>query len=200
MKSKEFFNKTKGIKTLKDKYDYINKHFYYFTMNSWNRTTSIANNIKAYNLPLSREQRNKFFEILADESLNNEFYADINSIINDYIENEKVKYNNIDVFFNGRNGGYLVLTPANSNKNIINELITDFDNYNEALQDLKGWRSTHKEAQAELKEAILNDFEVVKSFDVFCDELLSQTIYILDNAKIESIEYYKKEVQKTLIY
>ncbi len=200
MKRKEFFNKTKGIKTLKDKYKYISNHFYYFTMNSWNRTTSIANNIKAYNLPLSREQKNKFFEILADENLSEEFYAIINNTIREYEAKEKAEYNNINVFFNGRSGGYLVLTPANSNKNIINEIITDFDNYDEALQDLKDWGSTHKEAQEELKAIILNDFEIVKSFDIFCDELLSKTIYILDNAKIENFEYYKKEVQKTLIY
>lgn len=200
MKRKEFFNKTKGIKTLKDKYEYINKHFTYFTMNSWNRTTSIANNVKAYNLPLSREQKNKLFEILADENLSMDFYAEINNTIKEYEAKEKAEYNNINVYFNGRSGGYLVLTPAHSNQNIINEMITDFNNYDEALQELKDCGSTHKEAQAELKEAILNDFEVVKRFDIFCDDLLNQTIYILDNAKIEINEYYKKEVQKILTY
>ena len=200
MKTKNFFNKTKGIKTLKSKFEYINEHFTYFTMNSWNRTTSIANNIKAWSLPLSREQRDKLFDILADENLSNHFYADINHTIREYIAKEKAEYNNIDVYFNGKSGGYLVLTPANSIRNITNELIADFDDYEQALQYLKDCGSTHKEAQEELKAAILNDFEVVKSFDIFCDELLNQTVYILDNAKIESNEYYKKEVQKTLIY
>ncbi len=48
-----FFNQTKGIRTLNDKFNYVKNHYKYYTLNSWNGLCSIANNVKIYNLGLS---------------------------------------------------------------------------------------------------------------------------------------------------
>ena len=86
---KKFFNKTNKNMNLRQKFDYIHNHFYYYTMNSWNETKSLANNVKIYNLPLTKEQKDKFFELYCDENLIDEMYFHINTILEDFaLENE----------------------------------------------------------------------------------------------------------------
>ena len=41
--------------------NFLENHFRYSTMNSWNNSTSYANNVKYYNLDLTNEQTDKFF-------------------------------------------------------------------------------------------------------------------------------------------
>lgn len=102
---KTFFNKTQNKKTLQDKYNYIKSHFYYYTGNSWNCLKSLANNVKIYNLPLTEQQKNKFYELNADEQTSEQLYDYINDYINEYNQDS----NNYNIYFNGRSGGYLVL-------------------------------------------------------------------------------------------
>ena len=46
---KQFYEKV-DLRSRKDMVDFLENHFRYFTMNSWNRSTSFANNMKLYNL------------------------------------------------------------------------------------------------------------------------------------------------------
>ena len=43
---------------------FLGKHYRYPTANSWNGSTSYANNVKVYNLGLSSEQENKLYSML----------------------------------------------------------------------------------------------------------------------------------------
>jgi len=47
MRYKHFYKKV-DIRKPKDMIDYLKNHFRYNTMNSWNRSTSYANNLKIY--------------------------------------------------------------------------------------------------------------------------------------------------------
>lgn len=82
--------------------EYLENHFRYFTMNSWNRSTSYANNVKIYNLPVDS---NVAYDIISDDS----FYREINHIIDIFDSSYNYEF---QAKFNGRSGGYIVLTAG----------------------------------------------------------------------------------------
>lgn len=192
---KIFFNETNKKMTLRQKFDYVHNHFYYYTMNSWNGLKSLANNVKIYNLPLTTEQKNKFFDLYCDENLIDELYYHINLILEDFaLENE------FEIAFNGRSGGYLVAYNKNNSCNVIDEDLIDFESYDEALKYYKeNYRWNYRDCQAELKSRIERNFAVCVLFDNCCDDLLNELIYVLDNAEIEEEEIVKTYKVKTLI-
>lgn len=84
------------------------KRIKYYTMNSWNRETAPAYNMKIYNLGYSQEVENRLYEMMYLPG----FYDEINFLISDF-EYENPGYS---AGFNGRSGGYLVLYKKNSCK------------------------------------------------------------------------------------
>lgn len=194
-KRKIFFNETTKKMTLRQKFDYIHNHFYYYTMNSWNRLESIANKVKVYALPLTSQQQDKFFEIYGDERLCEDMFLMLNSLIYDF-EAE----NNKEVFFNGRSGGYIVMTDKKSNGCCVDEDLIDCCSYEDLIEyyiEYKGW--SFRDSQAEAKRKIEENFEMVVLFDNLCDDLLNELIFILDNAEIEEEEIVKTYKVKNLI-
>lgn len=73
----------------------------YNTMNSWNRSTAPAYNLKIHNV-IDRELRDKVYEMLECE----DFYDEINSMMADFSREHDYLW---QAGFNGRSGGYLVL-------------------------------------------------------------------------------------------
>lgn len=74
----------------------------YYTMNSWNNSTSLAYNLKIYNV-IDKDLQDACYDLLDAEY----FYADsINPLI--YAFDRKYNYE-WQAGFNGRSGGYLVL-------------------------------------------------------------------------------------------
>ena len=174
MYKQNYFNKTHGIKTLKDKFEYIKNHETYWTMNSWNRLYSIANNIKAYNLGFSNAQQDKLYGFIECEN----FYQDINFMI----ENS-----GLNVGVNGRSGGYLVLYNDKNNCCAIDDCYCNFENYKEFLEHEKAYVE-FRIAQENCRCIVERDFELVKQFDELCDEIRNYVMYLIDNAKIEEKE------------
>ena len=82
--------------------DFLKRHYRYNTANSWNRSSSYANNIKLYNLGLPKETEDKLWDMLDCQ----EIYDRFSELINDF----GLKHNwRWQAGFNGRNSGYLVL-------------------------------------------------------------------------------------------
>ena len=191
---KKFFNKTNKNMSLRQKFDYIHNHFYYYTMNSWNKSKSLANNVKIYNLPLTTEQKDKFFELYCDENLIDELYFHINTILEDFaLENE------FEIAFNGRSGGYLVAYNKNNSCNVIDEDLIDFESYDEAIKYYKEYYSwSFRDCQAELKSKIERNFEICVLFDDCCDDVLNELKYLLDNARVEEKEITVSKKVKVL--
>ena len=78
------------------------KRVRYFTMNSWNRSESLAYNLKIYNV-IDRELQNACYDLLDVDY----FYEDyINPLIADFDRSNNYEW---QAGFNGRSGGYLVL-------------------------------------------------------------------------------------------
>lgn len=77
------------------------KRIRYNTMNSWNNATSLAYNLKIYNV-IDDKLQNKVYELMELP----EFYEDINMLISDFDNEFNHEW---QAGFNGRSGGYLVL-------------------------------------------------------------------------------------------
>ena len=57
-----FFEKQVDLTDRKAMIRFLKEHVRYFTMNSWNRSTSYANNVKFYKLGLTEEQETSAYQ------------------------------------------------------------------------------------------------------------------------------------------
>lgn len=96
------FYKPVDLRSRKAMEHFLKKHFRYNTMNSWNCSTSYANNVKVYNLGLTREQEDKLYSMMEVEEFYDQIHDDLMlfALEHDYLW---------QVGFNGRSSGYLVL-------------------------------------------------------------------------------------------
>ena len=161
------FYKKVNKRNNKEMFEFLKKHFEYWTMSSWNGLYSIANNVKLYNLGLD-------YELLELLRLDN--YYTINSIIEEWEQ----KHKNYSVGFNGRSAGYLVLGNKNKNDHVLDYYITSNDTYEEFKTDIMYAYGGLKYYKDKLKEQV----ELVQEFDKLCDRLLDTWKYMLKNCKI----------------
>ena len=152
------FYKT-GIDITNDKqmFNFLRDHFNYYTLSTWNGLRSIANNVKLYNLALTGDWCVALSLLEAGE------YDTISMLIHDW-ERDNPGY---EVTFNGRCGGYLVLTDKGSNRHVLPEEITgsvDYEDYKEYCREYLG--------SVKMNRRVLVDYvALVRSFDKLCDEL-----------------------------
>lgn len=168
----------KGIDITNDKqmFNFLHNHFEYYTANSWNGLRSIANNVKLYNLSLAGDWCVALGLLEADD------YDTINMFIQDW-ERDHPGYT---VGFNGRSGGYLVLTNKGSARHVLPEEITDSVDYEDYKQYCREYLGTVK-----MNRQVLVDYtKLVQSFDKLCDELREYCDY-LSQQSFEIIEMQK---------
>ncbi len=89
--------------------EYLANHFRYYTMHSWNRSTSYARNVKIHNLKLDPETRSRAYELLDVP----EAFAEVNELIEAFGRRHDCRW---QVGFNGRSNGYLVLYHGGKEK------------------------------------------------------------------------------------
>lgn len=154
-----FYQKGLDISNTKEMFEFLKNHFQYHTMNSWNGLKSIANNVKIYNLNLDGDHWNALRYLEDDE------YFNVNMMIEDW----EAEHPGYSVGFNGRSGGYLVLYNKNNNGNILPDIITDSDDYEEFKQVCIDWYGGVKYYKQELRDYV----ELVRDFDKLCDEIRS---------------------------
>lgn len=189
-----FYTYNVDISNAKEMFNFINNHFTYSTLNSWNRLRSIANNVKLYKLNLSGDW-GKVCAMLSDDLDRCGLCADIRDTIAEW-ENAHPGYL---CGFNGRSGGYLVLYNAEDNKSVVPDCIGDYDNYEDFKADAKDNYGGVKYLMEELRETT----QLIRDFDKLCDDLrdIVDAYSKLDIAQIitESIveefnEYYEDDL------
>lgn len=104
----KFFQKNVNRSSRKAMANFLQSHFRYDTMRSWNGLTSYANNIKIHHLGLSRQQFDKALEIL-----DTDFWDEINGPISDFTHDQGYRHT---ICTNGSSGGYLVLHGCHAEK------------------------------------------------------------------------------------
>ena len=138
---------------------FLSNHSRYYTMNSWNRSSSYANNVKIYNLAIPADLVDKAYDFVSIGS--DDYDLAVRSIIHDfYIE---TGYN---IGSNGRSGGYLVLYDDKSARSIDKD--EDFNNWGDD----------------ELRDRV----KLVSKFDECCDDIIDTFIDHLKNCTIGTIE------------
>ena len=96
------------LRSRKEMTDFLQTHFRYDTMNSWNCATSYACNLKIPRLGLSHEIESKLYELLDTT----EFFFLRQDLMDAFDEAHDFRW---QVGMNGRSGGYLVLYEAGLN-------------------------------------------------------------------------------------
>ena len=96
------FAQSVDLRSRKEMTDFLQQHFRYPTMNSWNRATSYACNLKIHRLGLESEIESKLYDMLGTQ----EFYCLRQDALDLFNEMHDYRW---QAAFNGRSGGYLVL-------------------------------------------------------------------------------------------
>lgn len=149
---------------------FLSNHFRYHTMNSWNRSTSYANNMKLYNLPLTDKQRDALYKIMDIEC--DSPYQLIRRLLNEFGANHKYRW---QAGFNGRSGGYVVLYEGK----IEDGRVVTYPGRNIDMNvDFNEWDD----------KALQNRVKLVQDFDKLCDDIIDEAIYIAENYEIQNIE------------
>lgn len=157
-----FYRPYVDIASTKSMWNFLHDHFTYPTMNSWNRSTSIAHNVKLYNLNLEGDY-GVVMNYLFDEMDSGCLQVLIATEIRDF-ERKNPAYR---AGFNGRSGGYLVLYNADSNSSVLPEIVTDYDSYEDFKADVKDMGYNVSDFNHALREVV----EIVREFDRLCDHL-----------------------------
>ena len=171
------FYKT-GVDITKDKqmFEFLKNHFEYPTMNSWNRTYSVANNVKIYNLGLTGDCWTALSLLESDD------YDDLRFMLADWA----FEHTGYHVYFNGRSCGYLVLTKRDSMQHVLPDFILDCDTYEDYKEYCKDYFGSVKANRSDL----VYYTKLVQDFDRLCDELRDYCDK-LSNMKFETVEMYK---------
>lgn len=163
--------------------DFLHNHFRYYTLNSWNQSTSYANKVKIYDLPIPLELRDLAYDVAGGAVQS----PDFDVICQDEFEffTEETGY---AAAFNGRSSGYIVMIDTERNYQT-GELMRrpgrSIDQY-EDFDDKDEWPMWR------LKERV----ELVQRFDQMCDNILIRFIDMLKNSEVQTVtEVITKEHQ-----
>ena len=183
----------KGIDITNDKqmFSFLKNHFEYWTMNSWNRLSSVANKVKLYDMDLTGDWA------VALSLLESGEYDTISMMIMDW-ERENPGY---EAQFNGRCGGYLVLTRKDCNLPVLPEDITCCDTYEEYKEYCRDYIGTVRMN----RQTLVYYTKLVQSFDRlcdqlrdFCDELSKQSFEIVEMQR--AVEEFNNDYSDDLEY
>lgn len=180
------FYKKVNKNNCKEMYNFLKNHFTYYTLNSWNRLYTIANNVKIYNLDIEGDE----WRLL--EMLQLDDYFTLNCLIEEWEQEHK----NYRVGFNGRSGGYLVLGNKEDNKHIFDNYQQDFILEADTFEEFKTFLHNANYTLKQYKSELVKMVEIVQEFDQLCDDLVTECQYMLDNYEIEEEERtYTKKVK-----
>lgn len=159
-----FYKTGVDISNTKSMWQFLKNHFTYWIMNSWNRQQSIAHNVKLYNLKLEGD-----YSVAMRYLLDEADCAGLQLSINDEIKAFEEKYPWTRVFFNGRSGGYLVLSTKDRTGSILPDCVTEFETYKDFKEEVRsGWNGYKvSDFNRELRDTV----EIVRDFDKLCDGL-----------------------------
>ena len=174
-----FYKTGVDIASVKSMWEFLHNHFTYSTMNSWNKQSSIANNVKLYNLNLSGDWT-VAMRYLFDEADSGLLQMYIDDAIREF-EEEHPWYR---VGFNGRSNGYLVLYNKDNYLSVLPDCL-DYENYEDFKTDCHWDGYLVTDYYRELRDAV----EIVREFDKLCDRLRD----LVDEYSMKSFDVDKLE-------
>ena len=180
---------TKGIDITNDKqmFNFLKNHFQYYITNG---IETIANNVKIYNLKLSGDCWTALTFLQDDDYF----------VVNMMIEDWEAEHPGYRVGFNGRSGGYLVLSSANNYcHSVLPDEVDDCETYEEYKSYCKEYYGSVKANHWDLVKTV----KLVQDFDRLCDEIrdyvddLSNRNFLID-AMEDSVERFNEQYAEDL--
>ena len=199
---------------------FLKNHFRYDTMNSWNRSTSYANNIKLYNIDKPDEVDNEtWWEMLWIT----QWQEKLSDLLEDFSKRHEWQW---QAGINGRSGGYVVLYRGGIKPSGYKSYCTHCGqkNYQAVPEGEKGicgrcdakarlnFKKTHMQAftwpgkdldmyedfegwtLSEIRERV----ELVHDFDRLCDDIITEYIELCKNYRITEEEILVPKTIKVL--
>ena len=197
---------------------YLSGHFRYNTMNSWNRSTSYACNMKLYKLGLDRETEDKLWDMIQVP----EFYERLNERIEDFNWQHNYLW---QAGWNGRSGGYLVLYQGGTKPSGYRSYCTKCGQKNyTSVAETGNWCGVcNEEARVDYIKPPMQIFsfpgrdvdmdedfedwslyelqqrtELVQEFDRLADDIVAEALYIAQNHSVEERTVYMPTTELVL--
>lgn len=217
MKALKTFYKPVG-KSRKAMIDFLQGHFRYDTMSSWNKATSYANKVKIWDV-IPSELRDKAFQVMET----GDAYDGINMAIDEWARKYDYKW---QAGFNGRSGGYLVMYQGGQRpsqhksyctkcyqKNFtpIEETGTKCGacgaearrNYDKPLMETFSYPGKGLDMDRDYSEwdtqALMARVALVQDFDKLCDAVVTEFISLCESYDVEDEEYTVKKTRRVLV-
>ena len=92
------FYQSVDLRSRRDMIKFLQNHFRYYTMNSWNISQSYACNLKIYQLGLDSEIVDKLFDLIETQ----EFFYVMNDLMDEFNRDHDYRW---QVSMNGKSGG-----------------------------------------------------------------------------------------------
>lgn len=190
---------------------YLSGHFRYNTMNSWNRSTSYACNMKLYKLGLDRGTEDKLWDIIQVP----EFYERLNERIEDFNWQHNYLW---QAGWNGRSGGYLVLYQGGTKPSRYRSYCTKCGqkNYTSVAETGNRCGVCNEETRIDFSKPPIQIFfypgrdvdmgedfedwslyelkqrtELVQEFDQLADDIVEEALHIASEHTVEEQVIYK---------
>ena len=197
---------------------YLSGHFRDNTMNSWNRSTSYACNMKLYKLGLDRETEDKLWDMIQVP----EFYERLNERIEDFNWQHNYLW---QAGWNGRSGGYLVLYQGGTKPSGYRSYCTKCGQKNyTSIAETGNWCGVcNEEARVDYIKPPMQIFsfpgrdvdmdedfedwslyelqqrtELVQEFDRLADDIVAEALYIAQNHSVEERTVYMPTTELVL--
>ena len=197
---------------------YLSGHFRYNTMNSWNRSTTYACNMKLYKLGLDQETEDKLWDMIQVP----EFYEWLNERIEDFNWQHNYLW---QAGWNGRSGGYLVLYQGGTKPSGYRSYCTKCGQKNyTSIAETGNWCGVcNEEARVDYIKPPMQIFsfpgrdvdmdedfedwslyelqqrtELVQEFDRLADDIVAEALYIAQNHSVEERTVYMPTTELVL--
>lgn len=208
-----------NLDSREDMIRYLQTHFRYFTMNSWNGADSYACNLKIHKLDLDPAIESKLFDLLQFE----EFFDSLQELKDAFAEKYQYLW---QVGMNGRSGGYLVLyegerrptgyksyctkcgqrnyTSVSDTGNVCGQCrrAARVDYLSPPMQAVvyPGRGVDMNEDYEEWSfQKLRNRVQLVQDLDALADDIVSQAVWFAENYEIQEMEIYIPQTQRVLV-
>ena len=178
--SDNVFYKDVNLNNRNEMIRFLVNHFRYYTMNSWNRMSSYANNVKLHNLDIPGELSSKAYDFISCDS-QGDFYWDVKDLIADFTAET-----GYSAGFNGRSDGYIVMYDTDINDKLERYTLMRGIDENELFDD---WST----------KSIAERVNLVQRFDRLCDDIFHLFLDYVEHVEIKDVEVVRKEMKRIAV-
>ena len=199
---------------------FLREHFRYNTMNSWNKSTSYANNIKLYNIDKPKNiDQERWWEMIGIT----EWQGKLSDLLEDFGRRHNWQW---QAGINGRSGGYVVIYRGGIKPSGYKSYCTHCGqknyqavaegeigicgrcdakarvNFHQTHMQVFTWPSKNVDMQENFEDITLSDIrervELVQDFDRLCDSITTAYINLCRNYRITEEEILVPKTIKVL--